>query len=60
MQNQLMPYLKALLIERQDLSRRRVDWPGSLLESADGCAGRDPRRAQELRRAAQAYLGVVR
>lgn len=31
-----------------------------LLESADSTAGRDPRRAQELRDAARAFLSVVR
>ena len=32
----------------------------NLLESADSGAGRNPQRAQELRRAARAYLRVVR
>ena len=31
-----------------------------LMECADAGAGRDPRRAQELRSAAHAYLRVVR
>ena len=31
-----------------------------LMESADASAGRDPRRAEELRRAAHAYLRVIR
>ena len=31
-----------------------------LMEQADAGAGRDPRQAQELRRAAHAYLRVVR
>ena len=31
-----------------------------LMECADAGAGRDPQRAQELRRAAQAYLRVIR
>ena len=31
-----------------------------LMEYADAGAGRDPRRAQELRSAAQAYLRVIR
>ena len=34
--------------------------PGSLLERAEASAGSDPQRAFELRRAALAYLGVVR
>ncbi len=33
---------------------------GKLLEGADACAGRDPRRAADLRAAAVTYLGVVR
>lgn len=32
----------------------------NLLERADSGAGRNPQRAQELRRAARAYLSVVR
>jgi len=32
----------------------------NLLERADSGAGRNPQRAQELRRAASAYLSVVR
>ena len=32
----------------------------NLLERADSGAGRNPKRAQELRRAARAYLSVVR
>lgn len=31
-----------------------------LMESADACAGTNPRDAQELREAASAYLRVVR
>ena len=31
-----------------------------LMECADASAGRDPRRAQELRSAAHAYLRVIR
>lgn len=31
-----------------------------LMERADAGAGRDPRQAQELRRAARAFLSVVR
>ena len=31
-----------------------------LMECADASAGRDPRRAQELRSAARAYLSVIR
>lgn len=31
-----------------------------LMECADASAGRDPRRAQELRSAARAYLRVIR
>ena len=34
--------------------------PGKLLERAEASAGTDPQRAFELRRAALAYLGVVR
>lgn len=34
--------------------------PHQLMESADAGAGRDPRRAEELRRAALAYLRVIR
>ena len=34
--------------------------PNQLMESADAGAGRDPRRAEELRRAALAYLRVIR
>ncbi|WP_295849719.1 hypothetical protein [uncultured Xylophilus sp.] len=36
------------------------DLPRGLLESAEARAGRDPRDAQSLRTAAQAYLRVVR
>lgn len=32
----------------------------NLLERAESIAGRNPQRAQELRRAARAYLKVVR
>ena len=34
--------------------------PGQLMDRAEASAGTDPRRAAELRRAAIAYLGVVR
>ena len=34
--------------------------PGKLLEHAEASAGSDPQHAFELRRAALAYLGVVR
>ncbi len=60
MQNVLIQYLKALFIEGQNVAQRRVGLASNLLERADGCAGRDPKRAQELRHAAMAYLGVVR
>lgn len=33
---------------------------GQLMDSADACAGTNPRQAQELREAAYAYLSVVR
>lgn len=33
---------------------------GKLMDRAESCAGQDPQRAAELRRAALAYLGVVR
>ncbi len=34
--------------------------PGQLMDRAEASAGTDPRRAAELRRAAMAYLGMVR
>lgn len=39
---------------------RQAGLAGDLLERADACAGRDPKGAADLRRAALAYLGVVR
>ncbi len=60
MQNHLIQYLKALFVESRNASQRRVGLASILLERADGCAGRDPQRAEELRSAAMAYLGVVR
>lgn len=33
---------------------------GHLMDSADACAGTNPRHAQELRQAAYAYISVVR
>ena len=43
---------------RAALPRRSV--PGQLMDRAEASAGTDPQRAFELRRAALAYLGVVR
>jgi hypothetical protein len=43
--------------------RRGTSTPGvarNLMEAAGARAGRDPRQAQQLRRAARAYLSVVR
>ncbi|MEZ5608540.1 MAG: hypothetical protein R3E52_15860 [Burkholderiaceae bacterium] len=60
MQNNLIQYLKSLFMDSQNMAQRRVGLASTLLERAEGCAGRDPRRAEELRTAAMAYLGVVR
>ena len=60
MKNVLIQALKALFVEGQNVTQRRVDLASTLLERADGCAGRDPQCAKQLRIAAMAYLGVVR
>lgn len=56
----VIQYLKSLFIEGPNVAHRRVGLASNLLERADVCAGRDPQRADELRHAAMAYLGVVR
>ncbi len=40
--------------------RRPSSVPAQLMERAEASAGTDPHRAAELRRAAMAYLAVVR
>ena len=40
--------------------RRNASVPAQLMERAEASVGSDPQRAAELRRAAMAYLGVVR
>ncbi len=60
MRKALVQYLKALFVESQNMTQRRIGLAGNLLERAEVCAGRDPQRAAELRNAAMAYLGVVR
>ena len=52
--------LKAAFSGLWSAGQRRASPAGNLLERAGACAGRDPGRAAELRRAALAYLGVVR
>lgn len=42
------------------IAPRTASVPAQLMERAEASAGTDPRRAAELRRAALAYLGVVR
>ncbi|CAM5795459.1 MAG: hypothetical protein J0I00_16755 [Burkholderiales bacterium] len=59
MQNKLIQYLKTLVMDSHDLAQRRVGLASTLLERAEGCAGRDPQRAEELRSAAMVYLSVV-
>lgn len=60
MRKALVQYLKALFVESQNMTQRRIGLAGNLLERAEVCAGRDRQRAAELRNAAMAYLGVVR
>ena len=60
MRKALVQYLKALFVESQNMTQRRIGLAGNLLERADACAGRDPRGAADLRAAAVTYLGVVR
>ncbi len=50
--------LSQLLNPLRSASPRSV--PGQLMDRAEASAGSDPHRALELRRAAIAYLGVVR
>ena len=40
--------------------RENASPAGYLMNSADACAGTNPRHAQELRQAAYAYISVVR
>jgi hypothetical protein len=44
----------------QATAQPNASLPAQLMERAEASAGRNPRRAAELRRAAIAYLGVVR
>lgn len=47
------PFLPSALASEQGVAR-------SLMEGAQARAGRNPQQARELRRAARAYLSVVR
>lgn len=47
-------------LPRPDLAAPAHGVAHNLLERADSGAGRNPQQAQELRRAARAYLRVVR
>ncbi len=60
MQSNVIQYLKALFMDSHGVTQRRVGLASTLLERAEGCAGRDPQRAEELRAAAMVYLSVVR
>ncbi|MCP5216847.1 MAG: hypothetical protein H6927_01865 [Burkholderiaceae bacterium] len=60
MQSNVIQYLKALFMDSHSVTQRRVGLASTLLERAEGCAGRDPQRAEELRAAAMVYLSVVR
>lgn len=60
MQSNVIQYLKALFMDSHGTAQRRVGLASTLLERAEGCAGRDPQRAEELRAAAMVYLSVVR
>jgi hypothetical protein len=55
----LLEQLARLLPVNRDV-REDDGVANQLMESADACAGTNPRDAQELREAACAYLSVVR
>lgn len=56
----LISILQRLFANVQVPSQRNAGVAAQLMERAEASAGRDPRRAAELRGAAIAYLGVVR
>ena len=57
----LISFFQRLLPQNTQVAAQRNASPAAqLMERAEASAGRNPRRAAELRSAAMAYLGVVR
>jgi hypothetical protein len=56
----LIAQIGALLSQTSGRNARRDDVARNLMERAEAAAGQNPRRARELRRAARAYLSVIR
>lgn len=57
----MLKYLNDLLANQaRKLGTSHRSVAGNLMDRAEASAGTDPYRAAELRRAALAYLGVVR
>ncbi|MFT4242140.1 MAG: hypothetical protein QM569_07640 [Acidovorax sp.] len=51
---------RAFVRESLQATERRINEGAYLMDRANACAARDPRRAADLRTAAMGYLGVQR